>query len=309
MLLIGFLLIALAAVNEAVYRVLFVNLISLSLQKAMIGCIIIHMVALALDFSRSELELFRARLTEKELIESNRALDRLNNIKNRFISDVSHEMKTPLTVMSINAQIIKAKLDAGTPGADNGARLDMISSESRRLGRMVEELLGMGGAQETGEVSDTVNIGDVLTKTARLFQTMSERKNNRLLAEIPEGLPAVTGNADKFTQVFVNILTNANEHTKDGEIRISASVDNDIGDTVAITVSDTGEGIPADILPNIFERYVTDGHGAGLGLPICKEILERFGGDISIGSEPGKGTEVKISFPAIKKEKEEAANG
>jgi signal transduction histidine kinase len=137
-----------------------------------------------------------------------------------------------------------------------------------------------------------------------------ENRGNRLSLDISEGL-TVLGDADGLAQVLINLISNANEHTEKGEIRVSVSRDRE---SVLVSVSDTGEGIMPEALPGIFGRRARrGGHekrarqaknfplsgGGGIGLSICREIVERHGGTIGIESEPGKGTKVFFRLPAV----------
>jgi len=104
----------------------------------------------------------------------------------------------------------------------------------------------------------------------------------------------VYASADGITQVVLNLITNANNHTKSGRISIAAEL---VDREVTVTVADTGAGIDPEILPRVFERGVTDGDGAGLGLDICRQIIEAHGGKIGIESTPAEGTSVWFSLP------------
>lgn len=109
-------------------------------------------------------------------------------------------------------------------------------------------------------------------------------------------LPLVDGNADMLVQVVVNLLSNANAHTNGDAITLAAR--SGAGE-ITVAVSDNGGGIPAWLLPHVFERYRTDGEnrGTGLGLPICKDIVEKHGGKIAIDSVEGGGTSVQFTLP------------
>jgi len=112
-------------------------------------------------------------------------------------------------------------------------------------------------------------------------------------------MPQVIGNADKLTQVIWNLLSNANEHTKKGEITISAKSENGVTE---VCVSDTGEGIAPELLPRIFERHIKgDGGNTGIGLSICCEIIEAHGGRIWFESEQRKGAAVRFTLQSAER--------
>ncbi|MDR1312604.1 MAG: HAMP domain-containing histidine kinase [Deltaproteobacteria bacterium] len=118
------------------------------------------------------------------------------------------------------------------------------------------------------------------------------RRGNGLATEIEPGL-AVLGVADLLAQVEANLMTNANAHTANGTVTVRAA--RRAGEIV-VSVSDTGAGVDPALLPRIFERGVTDG-GTGLGLYLCRSIVELHGGRIWVESEPGRGTTASFAFP------------
>jgi signal transduction histidine kinase len=111
-------------------------------------------------------------------------------------------------------------------------------------------------------------------------------------------LPSVYINPGELSQVLYNLLQNARNHTRGGEVRISAELKVDSGEFIEITVADTGEGIPPHLLPRVFDRGVTSrDSGMGIGLAVCREIVMSHGGQIKIESGPGKGTVVRFTLP------------
>ena len=111
----------------------------------------------------------------------------------------------------------------------------------------------------------------------------------------------VFGNPAELTQVLFNLLQNSKNHTASGSVTVSVERD---GDCVSTYITDTGRGIPPDILPDIFARGVKGGNdgGSGIGLSVCKEIIEVHNGTIRIDSELGKGTVVTVVFPVYKED-------
>jgi signal transduction histidine kinase len=128
-----------------------------------------------------------------------------------------------------------------------------------------------------------------------------ERKGVKLSVNLPDDLPPIYADSHEFTQVMFNLLQNARNHTENGSVTITAAErddDNEEENSIIVTVSDTGSGIPPDILPDIFKRGVSGLEGGtGLGLPICKEIINSHGGDIKINSRHGTGTTVSFTIP------------
>lgn len=219
-------------------------------------------------------------------------------MKTRFLADTSHELKTPLTVMSGYAQLSSRMLKKGQT-EEVYDYLASIAKETGRLARLVNELLTIGKLQET-RPQTPVMVGPILTGTAGLYETMVVKQGNRLQTEIDDDLPPVLGDPDRLVQLFVNLLSNANTHTHGGSIQIKAYRD---GGCIRCSVTDTGEGIDPSVLPHVFDRYRSgEQESSGLGLSICREIVEAYGREIGIESEPGRGTTVWFTLPAAEEE-------
>jgi signal transduction histidine kinase len=142
-----------------------------------------------------------------------------------------------------------------------------------------------------------VHIDTLLTNSAEAYRTLLEKRGNKLNLAIADDMGSVYGNADQLIQVMVNLLSNANRHTKDGVIAVEAEPE---GGCIKVAVTDNGSGISPDILPRVFERGVTGTESSGLGLEICKKIIESHGGTIAAESEPGKGTTISFALPVYR---------
>jgi len=228
------------------------------------------------------------------------ALERVNNLKTELTRTVSHEMRTPLAVMMGFAEITaKDVRNRGIEGmaADN---LDAIAAEAHRMTVMLEELSAPILIKEFSKDKRVVIPDASIRQIAGLYEKILERKNVRLILDLPEQLPAVYANEHEMTQVMFNLLRNADRHTNDGEITVSAAVtDNEI----TITVTDTGAGIDPELLPRVFERGTSgEKGGMGFGLSICRDIIEAHGGKIWIESESGNGTTAAFTLPVYKGE-------
>lgn len=227
---------------------------------------------------------------EKEL------LSELDRHKTAFYADVSHEMKTPLTVIAVNAEFAAQSASDDETAADLAA----ISAEAGRLAQMVTSLVRMNRLQAEGAQHAPLALDALAGETARMYQSLLSRRGNTLEVRVEPGLPQVRGSADQIGQVLINLLSNANRHTKNGVVSISAQA---VPGALRLTVADTGGGISPELLPRVFERYARGhGEGTGLGLPICKDIVEAHGGEIGIDSEPGRGTRVWFTLPLQEKE-------
>jgi signal transduction histidine kinase len=218
--------------------------------------------------------------------------------KTQFLSKVSHEMRTPLAVMSANAQLSDALLRSGGSLPKIYAALGVVRKEASRLARMSDTMIALEAA--SGEFSEMsgVDAARLIRNIADIYRTLAEHSGNRLTADIPDDMPRVMGNADGISQVLINLISNSNAHTKGGEIRVSMSR----GDgAVTVAVSDNGEGVPPEAVSEVFKRRPRlrkDGVPGGIGLSICKEIIDLHGGRIWMESGQGVGTTVCFTLPA-----------
>jgi signal transduction histidine kinase len=218
--------------------------------------------------------------------------------KTEFLSKVSHEMKTPLTVISVKAQIVRAMLEKTESASDIIEMLDAIRKESNRLARMSGAMIALEIASSEFKEMSSLEVTGFIRTVSNIYRTLAEHSGNRLTVDMQDGLPRAIGNADGISQVLINLISNANKHTKGGEIRLSVSYD---AGMFTVEVSDDGEGIPPENMERIFERRPHREHefeAGGIGLSICKDIIDAHGGSMWIESEPGAGTTVRFTLPA-----------
>ncbi|MBN1956273.1 MAG: HAMP domain-containing histidine kinase [Anaerolineae bacterium] len=224
-----------------------------------------------------------------------------------FIANVSHELKTPLTSVQGFSQAI---LD-GTVEEKEAVRrsAQVIYDEAERMRRMVEALLGLARF-DAGQVDiqrAPVDLTALLTRSVERMIPQAEAAGNVLQLAVEEGL-IVTGDADWLTQVLVNLLDNAIRHTRNGRIEVAGKRQ---GKWLEIAVTDTGQGIPAEHIPRVFERfYQADGArrhqgGVGLGLSIVREVIQLHGGTVAVESVVGLGSRFTVRLPL----REESGDG
>lgn len=223
-------------------------------------------------------------------------LEKLDTMKNDFISSVSHEIRTPLT--SIKGWVVTLKEGSDEEIMKKG--LDIIEKETDRLTVMVNKLLDFSKL-ESGRISlnmGPVDLKELIISTVDQIRPRAERLGIRLDVDLDD-LPMIEGDASRLRQVLINILDNSLKFTDSGgEIGIYAEKSQDIA---RIVVQDTGCGIPEGDLNHITEKFYTakaKASGSGLGLAISKEIIELHGGKINIKSRVGEGTSVMIELPA-----------
>ncbi|MEZ5336372.1 MAG: GAF domain-containing sensor histidine kinase [Methanolobus sp.] len=250
--------------------------------------------------ARANEELSKANI---ELSAANEELKSLDRMKDDFLSNVSHEFKTPLTSIQGYSQLISDET-LGEVNEHQKKAVDTVIRNSERLRRLVDSLLYLSRAQ-SGKLSYSfmpVEIEDVIDNSIQDLALQAEGKHIELVKDIEGKLPVITADRDKMMDVFVNLIDNAVKFTPDGgKVTVSAHASED---SIYVNVEDTGIGIPEEKIPKLFQRfYQVDSSvkrrygGTGLGLYICKKIVEDHKGDIHVTSEEGKGTVMHVRLP------------
>ncbi len=301
LLLIGLLLFALLSAADIFAHQRALLLFGLSYQAVgMVVFLFINMLALVMSFSRTEQELFTVRESQREIQATNRMLERLNHIRTAFLQNVTHEMKTPLTGINVLSQYVKLRLMRdGSLDDETGGSLDDIVDRTGRLSEYVDRLLEVSVAQDGRLDFAVLDIGGLFGQAQAQAAPLLRERGNRLSIRIGQDLPPLAGAEEMLVQVFLNLIVNANRHSRDSEILLSAAAKDGMAE---IRVTDQGGGIPAALLPRVFERGVSGDGSTGLGLANCKEIVETHGGLIRIDSDEGCGTQVWFTVPFAKEE-------
>ena len=245
------------------------------------------------------LSVFISKKLSDPIVSEHDMLVQVNEMKTTFLSDASHELKTPLATMSGYAQNAEIELMNGGDKALVQEKLKRISSEANRMALMVTQILDATRIEEGRMVLELApcNIDSLVRETIETYFAVLNKNNNRLILRIPLELPLVNADSSRLQRVFVNLISNALKHTQNGTILVKAEEENN---TVKVTVKDTGSGISEEDMPHIWERYYKGKHsetGTGLGLFICKFIVESHGGKIWAESEVGKGTDFIFTLP------------
>ncbi len=230
---------------------------------------------------------------------------KLDNMRKEFVADVSHELKTPITsIMGYADTLLESEYDKEM----QVKFLEVISSEARRMAKLVTDLLTLSkydNKKITKEETE-FDLGELTKKCIERLKFEIEKKNHQVECFVTANVPPV--HADKYgiERVILNIISNAIKYTpENGTIKVYVGF---VYSDAYIKVIDNGIGIPEKDLSRIFERFyrvdkarTREMGGTGLGLPIAKEILTQNNGSIDIKSEFGKGTEVVIRVPVNKK--------
>jgi len=215
---------------------------------------------------------------------------------------VAHEINNPLSGILTYSKLIKKWVDSGQVSAEKKQEaqqcLELISSESRRCGELVKNLLSFS-RQSPMNVQST-DLNKLVGQTTMLVRPNLKIASVELHTSLAEGLPMLHCDPSQIEQVLLAVIVNAADAMpKGGNLWIESRLSDD-GNKVLLTVRDDGSGIPPEVLPKIFEPFVTTkehGHGTGLGLAVSRGIIERHSGQIKIDSEVGKGTTVTITLP------------
>lgn len=272
---------------------------------------------------KNENEALRAELEETnqgvlalyaELDTQAEQLRQTSDLKSRFLSYMSHEFRTPLgSILSITS-LLADELD-GPLSPEQHKQVAFVSTAARELSDMVDDLLDLAKI-EAGRISispDWFDMFDLFAALRGMFRPIVDATNVDLIFEAPEGLPALFTDDKKLAQILRNYISNALKFTPEGQVVVSAAMENDT--EVRFTVRDTGIGIAPELLPALFEDFVqVDSplqkrlRGTGLGLSLCKRFAELLGGRVDVESLPGKGSAFHVILPVALQGATEAAD-
>lgn len=226
---------------------------------------------------------------------------KLDNMQKELVADVSHELKTPITSIMGYADTL---LEGGYDEETQTKFLNVIASESRRMARLVTDLLTLSryDSNKKKTKKETFDLGDLVKRCQEKLAIEIKKKGHTVNSFVTADVPPVYADKDDIERVVLNILTNSIKYTPDnGEIKIYVGF---VYNDAYIKIFDNGIGIPEEDLSRIFERFyrvdkarTREMGGTGLGLSIAKEILDKNGGSIDIKSKVGEGTEVVIRIP------------
>ena len=250
----------------------------------------------------------------------------LDRLKTDFISTVSHELRTPMTSVLGFSKIIRKKLEnsvfpeienvEGTnkPIAQVRSNLAIIVAEAERLTELINDVLDIA-RMEAGKVlwrDKRISMDDVIGHSRDSTMGLWKSKGLELKLDIEPGLPPVYGDFDRLVQVVVNLISNAVKFTETSPIVCRAK---SVGGMVVVSVEDQGAGIREQDVVHVFDKFKQVGDtltskpaGTGLGLPICRQIVDRHGGRIWVESEVGRGSVFHFSIPKAREGRGDDAN-
>lgn len=263
------------------------------------------LLASILLYSLFQFWMGRVRLNQKLKMEQEEAnrLSELNRIKNDFFNNVTHEFRTPLTLLLEPVRQLKEQIS----DSSQVYRLELIEHSARRLLNYVNQLLDLSRLEADHmplyhEITDPVLL---LSQLVESFQPLADEKSISLTSDLPSAGLMVLLDEEKCIQIITNLLSNAFKFTNPGgevRVRMNLVIEEKNETRIEIAVSDTGVGISEQDLPQVFNRFFQTQHqrgGTGIGLALCKELAERMGGNISVESIEGSGSTFRVNLPGV----------
>ncbi len=232
-------------------------------------------------------------------------LQELDQLKQDFVSNVTHELRSPLTSLRGYVEFL-LRGSAGPLNEEQKEYLIVVKNNALRLARFIDNLLDVAKI-EAGKLElhrEPINIAELAKEMQIVFRPMGQEKKVTFSTDIPADLPPVLADPDKLSEVFTNLLSNAFKFTEEsGRINLAAARENEF---VHLIFTDTGSGIPPEALETVFNKFEqvkpTRGlarktKGTGLGLSIVKGFVEAHGGRVWMESVPGRGTTAHVLWP------------
>lgn len=230
-------------------------------------------------------------------------------LKSEFLSNVGHELRTPLVSILNLTKILLARMP-GDLNQEQETQLRIVERNATRLHELIESILHLA-AVRTGSVRlapRQVDLGRLLREVEAPCRTMAANKNLEFLLEAPGDVPAVLCDPDRTKQVILHLVSNAVKFTHQGYVKVGCEADPlALGDYVRCYVSDSGIGIPKDRQEKVFQEFVqADGSitraygGAGVGLTLVKRLVVAMGGEVQVSSEAGEGSTFSFTLPVFR---------
>jgi signal transduction histidine kinase len=250
----------------------------------------------------------RLRAHNEEMQGMLERLHRADQLKDEFLSFFSHELRTPLSAIRSFAELLRITGDIEEE--DRREFLTIIESECERLTRLSTDLLDLAKI-ESGDMpwrERVLRPHDFLQPALKTLKVLAEKGGVHLMLQHDAVLPRIVADVDRLTQVVTNLVSNALKFTPPGgqvTVRASGGRRADGTPVLGITVQDTGPGIPQEYLERVFDRYVQapdtqagNVRGTGLGLTICKRVVQHYSGTIQAANHPNGGALFHITLPA-----------
>jgi signal transduction histidine kinase/ActR/RegA family two-component response regulator len=241
-----------------------------------------------------------------EIQDKNRQLQQANEYKSQFISSVSHELRTPLNaIIGLTDMLVTNATRFGTEKAREP--LQRVHRAGTHLFGLINQVLDLSKI-EAGKLElnpQTVQLAPLIDEVTGTARQLAEQNKNHLVVEAQENLGALTVDPMRLRQILLNLLSNACKFTKEGEVKLQARKVADGRDWIELSVSDTGIGMTSEQQAKLFQEFsqadsstARQYGGTGLGLAITRKLARMMGGDVTVASEPGKGSVFTVRLPA-----------
>jgi signal transduction histidine kinase len=255
--------------------------------------------------AQSVLAIQNARLF-REIEDKSRQLQLASENKSQFVSSMSHELRTPLNaIIGLTEMMVTNAARFGTEKAQEP--LQRVNRAGTHLLGLINQVLDLSKI-EAGKLElnpQTVQLAPLVEEVIGTARQLAEQNKNRLIVESQEHLGAITVDPMRLRQVLFNLLSNACKFTKEGEVKLRASRVRNGRDWIEVSVSDTGIGMTAEQQARLFEEFSQADKttaqrfgGTGLGLAITRKLARMMGGDVTVASEPGKGSTFTVRLPS-----------
>ena len=240
-----------------------------------------------------------------EIQDKNRQLELASENKSQFVSSMSHELRTPLNaIIGLTEMMVKNAARFGTEKAQEP--LQRVNRAGTHLLGLINQVLDLSKI-EAGKLElnpQTVQLAPLINEVIDTARQLAEQNKNRLVVEVRENLGALTVDPMRLRQILLNLLSNACKFTKAGEVKLAARKVSNGSSFVEFAVSDTGIGMTAEQQAKLFEEFTqADAStaqkfgGTGLGLALSRKLARMMGGDVTVASEPGKGSVFTVRLP------------
>ncbi|HEY8699330.1 MAG TPA: MHYT domain-containing protein [Rhizomicrobium sp.] len=300
-------------IDPGILAIAIAATVVLIMALGLIGALVDHHLAARASEEATRLHAHIAELeaTQKQLESTSEhlsaaldAADAANRAKSQFLATMSHELRTPLNAVIGFAEIISSEIFGPLGSARYREYAGDIRASGAHLLSLINDILDLSrlDAGQAGLNEEMLDVSALVAETSRMMRRQAEEADLEIAEKVDPGLPALRADKRRVRQVLLNLLSNAIKFTPGkGRIVVSAARR---GSELAVIVTDTGIGIAKDDIATALEHFgQIDGRlsrryeGAGLGLPLAKQLMELHGGRLELASEPSRGTTVAMVFP------------